>query len=112
MIPGQCFLMPSRTLAKRSGLDVGDSSSFLTCTWTNVAPASNASCVDSTCSDTEMGTAGLSFLRGNDPVMATVTMQGVVMTKALLSTDPDARWRKGRAPACTSPYSDVNRYVP
>ena len=28
---------------------------------------------------TVIGTAGLSFLRGSDPVMATVMMQGVVM---------------------------------
>ena len=44
-----------------------------------VAPASNAAWVLSICSDTVMGTAGLSALVGNDPVMATQMMQGVGM---------------------------------
>ena len=42
-----------------------------------MAPASNASWVDSTCSATEIGTAGLSRLVGSEPVIATVMMQGV-----------------------------------
>jgi hypothetical protein len=33
----------------------------------------------SICSETEIGTAGLSFLVGSDPVMATQMMQGSVM---------------------------------
>ena len=46
---------------------------------TSDAPASNASCVDSICSAGVTGTAGLSFLRGSAPVIATVMMTGVVM---------------------------------
>jgi hypothetical protein len=42
-----------------------------------VAPASNASWVDSTCSAMLIGTAGLFSLRGREPVIATVMMQGV-----------------------------------
>jgi hypothetical protein len=44
-------------------------------------------CVDSTCSSTLIGTAGLSFLRGSDPVMATVMMHGVVMGYSLGNHD-------------------------
>ena len=36
-----------------------------------LAPASNATCVDSTCSATVIGTAGLSDFCGSDPVIAT-----------------------------------------
>jgi hypothetical protein len=35
--------------------------------------------VDSICSATVIGTAGLSFFRGKEPVIATVMMQGWVM---------------------------------
>ena len=76
MMPRQCLRMPSSTCAKRSGAEVGDSSSLRTCRCTSVAPASKAACVDSTCSATVIGTAGLSFLRGSEPVMATEMMQG------------------------------------
>jgi hypothetical protein len=76
IIPGACLRMPSRTAAKRSGAEVGVPSSFLTCRWTSVAPASNAACVDSTCSATLIGTAGLSDFFGSDPVIATEMMQG------------------------------------
>ena len=44
-----------------------------------VAPASNAAWVDSTCSLTVIGTAGLCSLRGTEPVIATVMMHGFVM---------------------------------
>ena len=80
IMPGQCLRMPSSTFAKRFGSEVGRPSSSRTCRWTSVAPASNASCVDSTCSAGEIGTAGLSFLPGSEPVMATVMMQGFVMS--------------------------------
>jgi hypothetical protein len=43
------------------------------------APASKASWVLSICSDTLIGTAGLSDLRGREPVMATQMMQGFDM---------------------------------
>src|SRR5205823_11282298 len=43
------------------------------------APASYASWVDSICSAGVTGTAGLSFLRGSDPVIATVMMTGCTM---------------------------------
>src|SRR6266480_2224977 len=79
MIPGQCCLIPSSTLAKRSGAELGVPSSLRTCRCTSVAPASKASCVDSICSDAAIGTAGLSFLPGTEPVIATVMMQGFVM---------------------------------
>src|SRR5262245_27622845 len=80
IMPGQCLSMPSFTLAKRSGFDVVVWSSLRTCRCTRAAPASYASCVDSTCSDTVMGTAGLCSFFGTDPVIATEMMQGVVMT--------------------------------
>jgi hypothetical protein len=41
--------------------------------------ASKASWVESICSATVIGTAGLSFLRGSEPVIATLMMQGEVM---------------------------------
>ena len=69
--------MPSSTAAKRSGAEVGVPSSLRTCRWTSVAPASNAAWVDSTCSATLIGTAGLSAFFGSDPVIATEMMQGV-----------------------------------
>src|SRR6478672_3171878 len=43
-----------------------------------VAPASKASLVLSICSVGVIGTAGLSFLRGTEPVIATVTTTGVM----------------------------------
>src|SRR5690242_1658160 len=48
---------------------------------TSEAPASKASCVDSTCSAGTTGTAGLSFFFGTAPVMATVMMTGWLMVK-------------------------------
>src|SRR5689334_9900826 len=50
---------------------------------TSAAPASKASCADSICSAGVMGTAGLFAFCGSEPVMATVTMQGVGTTHAL-----------------------------
>ena len=47
--------------------------------WTSEAPASKASWVDSICSDTVTGKAGLSFLRGTDPVIATVMTAGLMI---------------------------------
>src|SRR5438105_11069286 len=79
MMPGQCCLIPSNTFAKRSGAQLGVPWSLTTCRCTSVAPASKASCVDSICSDAAIGTAGLSFLPGTEPVIATVMMQGFVM---------------------------------
>ena len=55
-------------------------SSLRTCTCTSAAPASYAACVDSICSATVIGTAGLSFFVGTEPVMATVMMHGVLMS--------------------------------
>src|SRR5882762_7269922 len=78
MIPRQRRLIPSSTLAKRSGAELGVPSSLRTCRCTSVAPASKAACVDSICSDAAIGTAGLSFLPGTEPVIATVMMQGCV----------------------------------
>src|SRR3954471_4181209 len=76
IIPGQCFRRPSMSRPNFSGSEDGVSSSFLTWRWASVAPASKAACVDSTCSATVIGTAGLSLLRGREPVIATVMTQG------------------------------------
>jgi hypothetical protein len=46
--------------------------------WTNAAPASKASCVDSICSSGVIGTAGLLAFCGRDPVMATLMTVGRV----------------------------------
>src|ERR1051326_6454034 len=47
--------------------------------WTSDAPASNASCADSISSDVVIGTAGLSRLRGTDPVIATAMTTGRIV---------------------------------
>jgi hypothetical protein len=79
IMPGQCLSIPSFRRANLSGSEEGVWSSLRTWAWTIVAPASKASCVDSTCSDTVIGTAGLLALVGRLPVMATQMMQGVVI---------------------------------
>jgi hypothetical protein len=76
-IPVQWRRIASRTSLNRYGDEVGLSSSLRTCRCTSVAPASYDAWVDSTGSATLMGTAVLSFLRGNEPVIATEMMQGV-----------------------------------
>jgi hypothetical protein len=43
------------------------------------APASNAACVLSICSEIVIGTAGLSAFCGTEPVMATQMIQGFVI---------------------------------
>ncbi len=50
-----------------------------------VAPASKASCVLSICSDIEIGTLGLSFFFGTDPVIATQIIHGLLIKIFLLS---------------------------
>src|SRR3954447_14764383 len=72
--------MPSWTWANRLGSEDDDSSGLRTWMWTSEAPASNASWVDSICSDGVTGSAGLSFLRGTEPVMATVITMGLAMS--------------------------------
>src|ERR1700722_15941112 len=52
--------------------------------WTSDAPASKASCVDSTCSATVIGTAGLSTFRGTEPVIATARTTGLILSPLLL----------------------------
>src|SRR5687768_8093071 len=84
IMPGQCLRTPSWTRPYNSGSDPGDSSGLRTWICTKDAPASNASCVDSTCSSGVTGTPGLSFLRGTAPVMATVMITGCVMLPFLL----------------------------
>ena len=79
IMPGQCVSSPSFSRANLSGSDVVDWSSLRTCTCASDAPASKAACVDSTCSAIVIGTAGLCSLRGTDPVIATVMMQGFVI---------------------------------
>ena len=78
IMPGQCFSTPSFRRANFSGSEDGVSSSFRTWAWTMVAPASKASWVDSTCSVTVIGTAGLSAFFGSEPVMATQMMHGFI----------------------------------
>src|SRR5919107_2984586 len=78
-MPGQCLRMPSCTWANKAGSDDELSSGLRTWMWTSEAPASNASWVDSICSDTVTGSAGLSFLRGTDPVIATVITAGLMI---------------------------------
>src|SRR6185437_3252441 len=79
IMPGQCLRTPSCTRPYSSGSELGDSSGLRTWTCTSDAPASKASCVDSICSPVVTGTAGLSFLRGCEPVMATQMITGWVM---------------------------------
>lgn len=93
MRPGQCFSSPCFSRAKHSGSELGLPSSSRTWQWAMAAPASNASCADSICSGTEIGTAGLSALVGSDPVMATQMMQGLLtagsqMSKKTVSSGP------------------------
>src|ERR1700761_6622947 len=79
IIPGQCLRTPSWTWANKVGSLEGLSSGLRTWICTNVAPASNAAWVLSTCSAGVMGTAGLSALRGTEPVMATATTTGLML---------------------------------
>src|SRR6476660_1864666 len=78
IMPGQWVRMPLHTLPKRSGSEEGVSSSLRTWICARVAPASKASLVLSICSVGVIGTARLSFLRGTEPVIATVTTTGVM----------------------------------
>src|SRR5688572_19661139 len=94
IMPGQCLRTPSCTLAKSSGLDPDDWSGLRTWMCTSDAPASKASCVDSTCSAGVTGTAGLSAFFGTAPVIATVMMTGWAMVKYYPSdgrAQPDLR---------------------
>src|SRR6476659_3622410 len=97
--PGQCWRRPASSRPNFSGSEDGVSSSLRTCTCASVAPASNASCVDSTCSAIVIGTAGLSALRGSEPVMATEMMHGWDMG---FSARRLGLWRLARAAACRS----------
>src|SRR6185295_1522498 len=81
--------MPSCTRAKRSGSELEFSCLSRTWMWTRAAPASKAAWVDSICSDVEIGTAGLSFFRGMEPVMATVMMQGAGIRLSLRALDAE-----------------------
>ena len=56
---------------------------------TSEAPASNAAWVDSICSDGVTGTAGLSFLRGTEPVIATAMTIGFMFFLALRNVERD-----------------------
>ena len=87
IMPGQCFITPSCTWRNSSGSEDGFSSASRTWMWTRVAPASNASCVDSICSAGVVGTAGLSFLRGTDPVMATAMVTGFMESSRVRRVD-------------------------
>lgn len=78
-MPGQCFSMPSLAPRKMSGSELEPPSESRACMCTSAAPAAKASCVLSIISGTEIGTAGVSDLRGTEPLIATVMMQAVVM---------------------------------
>ena len=87
IIPGQCRLI---LLHAREELRIrGLSSGLRTWIWTNEAPTSKASCVNSICSVTVTGTAGLSRLVGTEPVMATAITIGLIpsLLKRLEVTD-------------------------
>ena len=84
IMPGQCLRSPSSRRANFSGSEVVEPSSLRTWQWARVAPASKASWVDSTCSATVIGTAGLFSFFGTEPVMATVITQGVVIAGSFL----------------------------
>ncbi len=84
IIPGQCLRMPSCTCANSAGSLDGLSSGLRTWMCTKEAPASNAACVLSTCSAGVVGTAGLSFFRGTDPVIATAMTTGSINSSYLL----------------------------
>ena len=71
-----------------------------------LAPASNASCVDSTCSAMLSGTAGLSALVGSDPVMATQMMQGVWGMRGSRQTKAPMPWRR-LAGCCPGPVASA-----
>jgi hypothetical protein len=71
--------MPLFNAANLSTSVDGEPSSLRTWAWQIVAPASKASWVDSICSLTVIGTAGLSLFFGNDPVIATQIMQGLAI---------------------------------
>src|SRR6478736_2563173 len=85
---GQCLRMPAWTAANRSGSEDGLSSSLRTWMCTSEAPASKASCVESICSAGVTGSAGLSFFRGTEPVMATAMTTGF-MERFLCSALPN-----------------------
>src|SRR3954470_21740697 len=77
IMPGQCWRRPSCSPANFSGSEEEPWSSLRTWRCARVAPASNASWVDSTCSAMVIGTAGLFSFRGREPVIATVMMHGL-----------------------------------
>ncbi len=79
IMPGQWRRTPSCTWANSAGSLEGLSSGLRTWMCTRLAPASNAACVLSTCSAGVVGTAGLSALRGTEPVMATAITTGVMV---------------------------------
>src|ERR1700759_4053671 len=83
IMPGQCLRMPSCTCANSAGSLDELSSGLRTWMCTSVAPASNAACVLSTCSEGVTGRAGLSFLRGTDPVMAQAMTTGSMAANSL-----------------------------
>src|SRR5262245_25556975 len=83
IMPGQCFLTPSCTRAKRSGSEEGRPASSRTWICTSAAPASKAACVDSICSSGVIGTAGLLAFCGRDPVMATLMTAGRDMPRII-----------------------------
>ena len=63
-------------------------SSIRTWAWQIEAPASNAAWVDSTCSSTVIGTAGLSAFVGTEPVIAQQIMQGLPMIASRMMVAP------------------------
>src|SRR6266702_4796370 len=67
--------------------------------WPSEAPASNAPCVDSICSEVVIGTAGLSRLRGTEPVIATAMTTGLMVCSCAVAN----RRLPGCEPERTSP---------
>ena len=77
---GKLDSSPALSCANFSGSEDGVWSALRTWAWMMLAPASTAACALSICSAMLIGTAGLSSLRGTDPVIAQHRMQGLPAT--------------------------------
>ena len=81
IMSGQCLRIPARKRAelvgirRRRAVVVADVHVY------ERGAGFVAACVDSICSATVIGTAGLSFFVGTEPVMATVMMHGVLIDR-------------------------------
>ena len=79
------FRILSTVSLKISNREVGFSSASRQCTWMIAAPACSHKYAVSEISSGVMGTCGLSFFRGTEPVGATVMMSFSIRRRATLS---------------------------